>query len=374
MAGRLTPHWFLPTGGDGAHVGAVINDQARTAAATERAGTVEYLSKVGRAAERGGFVAALTPVGAACADPFTTCAMVAQHTERLRFLVAFRPAFALPGYIAQQAQTFARLTEGRIDLNVVTGGDPVEQRAYGDFLDHDQRYERTDEHLEVLGHLLRDEPKTSFDRAGTHLRVEGAQIELAWEHPGQPPVRRPLVYFGGASPAAERVAARHADVYLAWGEPLATIKGRAERMAKLAADEGREVRIGLRIHVIARDTHEQAWAEAERLLAGMDASAVAASRERFARMDSVGQARMAALNADATSVPASAKDLELEPGLWAGVGLVREGAGTALVGTYDEVAERLHAYADAGVDELILSGWPHLEEAERLGQELLPLL
>src|SRR3954454_12346828 len=153
-------HWFLPTGGASRYVGAVTVTEGPTALAAgrpplaaARPATVEYLAQVARAAEASGFDAVLTPVGAGCEDPWVLCAAVAQHTTRLRFLVAFRPGFASPLLLAQQAATFQRMAGDRLLLNVVTGGDPVEQRSYGDFLDHDARYARTGEYLEVLDRL-----------------------------------------------------------------------------------------------------------------------------------------------------------------------------------------------------------------------------
>ncbi|MCU1601563.1 MAG: Alkanesulfonate monooxygenase [Frankiales bacterium] len=350
-------HWFLPTGGDSRHVGSATVTEGRTAAAVVRAPSIEYLSQVARAAEASGFDAALVPVGIGCEDPWVLCASVAQHTTALRFLVAFRPGFASPTLLAQQAATFQRMTGGRLLLNVVTGGDPVEQRMYGDSLDHDARYARTGEYLEALDRLFAGEV---FDYHGEHLQLEGAKLTL--EAP------RPSIYFGGASPAAERVAVDRADTYLTWGEPPVMVRERVERVQKLAADSGRELSFGIRLHVIARPTPEEAWREAQRLLDGMDLKAIQAAQERYARMDSVGQARMTSLH------QGSAESLEISPNLWAGAGLVREGAATALVGSYEQVAERLAEYRDLGFGEAILSGWPHLEEAYNVGENVAPLL
>lgn len=338
-------HWFLPTTGDGAQVGAATVTAG--AARHERPPTVGYLSEVARAAERAGFTAALTPVGAGCLDPLVMCTAIAQHTTTLQLLVAFRAGFTLPTLLAQQAEAFQWISGNRLALNVVTGGDPVEQRAYGDFTDHGGRYARTDEYLQILRKTWAGE---RFDFAGEYYRVEGGGLAKPLEHV-------PAVYFGGASPAAEDVAARHADVYLLWGEPVEAIKERIERMRA----KNPSLRYGLRIHVIVRDDADQAWAEADRLLKGMDPDRVAAAQQRFQRMDSVGQARMTALNQ---------RDLVIGPNLWAGIGLVREGAGTALVGSPAEIRARLAEYEAVGVDEFILSGWPHLEEAERVGQAL----
>ncbi|HTF12198.1 MAG TPA: LLM class flavin-dependent oxidoreductase [Asanoa sp.] len=352
-------HWFLPTTGDGHQVRPVMTTTGTDpTVGAPRPATVGYLTQVARAAEESGFEAVLTPVGSGCPDPLVVCAAVAQHTERLKLLVAFRPGFVLPTVLAQQAQAFQAVSGDRLLLNAVTGGDPREQRAYGDFLDHDARYARTDEFLEVLRRSFAGQP---FDFAGAHYRVEGGGLV-------KPLTNVPEVYFGGASPAAERVAAGQADVYLMWGEPPAAIAERIARIRAAAAAEGRTLRLGIRLHVIARDTADEAWGETERLLAQMKPEQIAAAQARFARMDSVGQQRMASLHNGRSA------DLEIAPNLWAGVGLVRDGAGTALVGSYADVEERIREYAALGIDEFILSGWPHLEEAYRVGEYLLPLL
>jgi alkanesulfonate monooxygenase len=344
----LDVHWFLPTSGDG-----------RNVAPPDRAADIEYLSQVARAADRLGFTGVLTPTGAWCEDAWLSVAALVRDTERLKFLVAFRPGFVVPALAAHMAATLQRISRGRLLLNVVTGGDAREQRAYGDFLSHDERYERTAEFLQVVRRFWEAEP---FDYDGKHYRVEagGLRPELT--------ATPPVIYFGGASPAAEVVAAENADVYLLWGEPVPSVRERVERMRKRAADAGRELRFGIRLHVITRDTDAQAWAEADRLLAAMDPEVIAKAQKQFAGMESVGQERMRALHGGGTD------SLEIAPNLWAGVGLVRGGAGTALVGSHDTVAERISEYADLGLDTVILSGYPHLEEAFRVGEELLPRL
>ena len=354
----MLAHWFLPTGGDGRHVGPATVAAGRTSGAVSRAATTDYLSAVAVAAEQAGFTGVLTPTGAGCEDAWMVCAAVAQQTKSLEFIVAFRPGFIAPTLAAQQAASFQRLTGGRLRLNVVTGGDPAEQRAYGDFLDHAQRYQRTDEFLQVLRRMWSGEP---FDFHGEHVRVEGAHLVVPVTDP-------PPVYLGGASAPAEDVAARLVDTYLTWGEPPSMVGDRVERMRDKAAAAGRRLRFGIRLHVITRDTEEQAWADAQRLLDGMAPEAIRAAQERFARMDSVGQARMTGLHGGTRD------SLEIAPNLWAGIGLVREGAATALVGSHEQVAERIAEYAELGFDEVILSGYPHLEEAWRVGEDLLPLL
>ncbi|WP_327289723.1 LLM class flavin-dependent oxidoreductase [Streptomyces sp. NBC_01198] len=354
----LTFHWFLPTYGDSRHVVGGGHGTPAGAAGGDRPATLGYLTQIGRAAEDMGFVGALTPTGAWCEDAWLTTAMLAQTTERLKFLVAFRPGSVSPTLGAHMAATFQRHSGGRLLLNVVTGGESHEQRAYGDFLDKDARYARTGEFLQIVRELWAG---GTVDLAGEHLRVEGARLSRL-------PDPVPEVYFGGSSPAAGAVAARYSDVYLTWGEPPAAVARKIEWIRALADEEGRRLRFGIRLHVISRDTREQAWAEAERLLAGFDPAAVAAIQAGLARSESEGQRRMLALHGGSTA------DLEIAPNLWAGIGLVRGGAGTALVGSHAEVADRIAEYHALGLDEFVLSGYPHLEEAYWFGEGVLPLL
>ena len=352
-------HWFLPTnGGDGRNV--VGGGHGVEAGASGRPASVPYLGQIARSAEQLGFDAALTPTGAWCEDAWISTAMLSSLSERLKFLVAFRPGLTAPFLAAQMAGTFQNLSGGRLLLNVVTGGESHEQRMYGDFLDKDGRYERCDEFLHVVRSLWTGEA-VSFD--GKYYRVEDAVLD-------QIPEPLPRIYFGGSSEAAGRVAAKHVDVYLTWGEPPEAVREKVEWIRKLAADEGREgqVRFGIRLHTIARDTAEAAWAEADRLLAGISEEQIAQVQAGLKRSESVGQRRMLDLNAG------SKDSLEIHPNLWAGIGLVRGGAGTALVGSHEEVAERIEEYHALGIDEFVLSGYPHLEEAWWFGEGVLPEL
>lgn len=348
-------HWYLPTNGDGR--GIVGSGRAGAGGvgetyAVERAPDIEYLGQIARSAEQLGFEAVLTPTGSWCEDAWITTAALSQVTRRLKFLVAFRPGFISPTLAAQQAQTFQRISDGRLLLNVVTGGDPVEQRRFGDFLSHDERYARTAEFLQVLRGASTG---TEYSFTGKHFEVEGATAALS-------PYGLPPLFFGGASPAAEEVAARHVDVYLAWGETPPQIKERLDRMREKAAAAGRTLSFGIRLHVLGRDTAGQAWAEAQRLVDDLDPARIAEVQAQLGRMDSVGQHRMQNLHGGGRS------DLEIYPNLWAGYGLVRGGAGTALVGSHEEVAERLEEYHALGIDHAILSGQPHLEEAYLFGE------
>ncbi|MFI5973675.1 LLM class flavin-dependent oxidoreductase [Streptomyces sp. NPDC051452] len=353
-------HWFLPTGGDGRTLvdrHAYGRNDARGTAGV-RAPDIEYLAQIAKAAERLGFEAVLTPTGTWCEDAWLTTVALAQHTERLKFLVAFRPGLLSPTLAAQMAATYQRVTRGRLLLNVVTGGDSAEQRRFGDHLDHDKRYERTDEFLSVVRGVWGGQP---FDFRGSHYEVEGALAAL-------PPDPVPQLFFGGSSPAAGPVAARHADVYLTWGEPPAQVKEKIDWIRSLAEREGRTVRFGIRLHTISRDSATEAWATANRLLDDLDADTVAAAQAALGRSESVGQRRMLELHGG------SRDRLEIHPNLWAGVGLVRGGAGTALVGSHAEVAERIEEYHALGIEHFVLSGYPHLEEAYWFGEGVIPEL
>jgi len=301
----LTFHWFLPTTGDSRHVVGGGHGSTPGTAGSDRPASVEYLGQIARAAEQLGFVGALTPTGAWCEDAWLTTAMLTQVTERLKFLVAFRPGQISPTLSAQMAATYQRQSHGRLLLNVVTGGESHEQRAYGDFLDKDQRYARTGEFLDIVRRLWAGE---TVNHHGEHLRVEQARLTRL-------PDPVPEVYFGGSSPAAVQVAARYSDVYLTWGEPPQQVKQKIEQVRSLAAQQGRKARFGIRLHVISRDTSEQAWKEAGRLLSGMAPERIRAVQEGLSHSESEGQRRMRELHSGSTT------DLEVYPNLWAGIGL-----------------------------------------------------
>jgi alkanesulfonate monooxygenase len=350
----LTFHWFLPTTGDGRSImgrghslppasrapdrGYQVLPHVNGAAAAERPPDIEYLVQVARSAEQLGFEAVLTPTGTWCEDAWLTTAALTRETRRLKFLVAFRPGLISPTLAAQMAATYQRISGGRLLLNVVTGGQGDEQRRFGDHLSHDERYARTAEFLAIVRGAWGDRP---FDFAGAHYQVEGATVL-------RPPDPVPGIYFGGSSAAAGPVAAEHADVYLTWGEPPAEVAAKLAWIRDLAAAHGRTLRFGIRLHVITRDTEADAWAEASRLLDYLDPAEIARAQQVLAASESVGQDRMRALHA-AYRDGGSAQDLEIYPHLWAGVGLVRGGAGTALVGSHQQVADLIEEYASLGI-------------------------
>ncbi|MFQ1678410.1 FMNH2-dependent alkanesulfonate monooxygenase [Pantoea dispersa] len=343
--------WFLPTHGDGHYLGTA-----------EGARPVDhgYLQQVAQAADRLGFGGVLIPTGRSCEDAWLVAASLIPVTQRLRFLVALRPGVISPTQAARQAATLDRLSNGRALFNLVTGGDPEELAGDGVFLDHRERYAESAEFTRVWRRVSEGE---TVDYEGKYVKVRGAR--LMFKAVQQP---RPPLWFGGSSDAAQDLAAEQVDVYLTWGEPPALVKEKIEQVRAKAAAQGRTVRFGIRLHVIVRETNEEAWQAADRLIAHLDDATIAKAQAAFARTDSVGQQRMAALHGGRRD------RLEISPNLWAGVGLVRGGAGTALVGDGQTVAARMQEYQDLGIETFILSGYPHLEEAYRVGELLFPHL
>jgi alkanesulfonate monooxygenase len=319
----LTLGWYCPSEGDGRWLGT---------ARPERPPAIGYLAEVARAAEHAGAEEILVPTGtvndsfapdAPFAESWTTAAALAPLTRSIRLLVAVNPGALLPELAAHQAETLWSMAPGRVAINLVAGGGP--DTGYGaPPLDHAGRYER-------LGRLA-DALRARF--------------------PG------PL-YLGGASEDAVALTARVADTYLMWGEPPRAIAARAEAVRRRL---GRRIRVGLRIHLIARPSDEEARDAAAELLSRAEVAGARAAE--YAAFDSVGQGRMNAIPAD--------RDGWIAPGLWAGIRAVRGGAGTALVGSYERVARLLADYREAGVDLVIGSGYPHREEVGRVAAEVWP--
>lgn len=341
--------WFIPGHGDTRYLGTNYG---------RRQTSHNYLKQVAQTVDSLGFNGALIPTGAGCEDSWMLASSFIPLTRQMKFLIAMRPGSMSPTLAARMAATMDRISGGRLLLNIITGGDPVELKGDGTFLSHDERYEVTDEFLHVFRALIAGETVTY---EGKHIHVEGAKLLL-------PPVQKPSLplYFGGSSPAGLATAAKHIDVYLSLGEPPHMIREKFDRIKEMAAKEGREIRCGVRLHVFVRERAEDAWAAAEDTLRYADENAIAAAQAHLSRFDSVGQSRTKAFhNGDRDK-------LEISPNLWAGIGLVNKGVGTALVGDPDTLAERIQEYIDAGADAFIFSAYPHLEEAYRVGELLLP--
>jgi alkanesulfonate monooxygenase len=343
--------WFLPTHGDGHYLGTTKGG---------REVNFNYLRQIAQATDQLGYFGVLLPTGRSCEDSWITASALAPWTERLRYLVAVRPGLQSPSVAARMTATLDRVSNGRLLVNVVTGGDPVENAGDGVFLPHNERYEVTREFLDVYSDLLAGK---AVNVAGKHIRIEDGRLLFP---PLQQP--RPPLYFGGSSDAGIEVAVDTVDKYLTWGEPPDQVLDKVNRVKLAAAKRGRKISFGIRLHVIVRETNADAWKAADELIQYVTDDTIAAAQKIFSRMDSVGQKRMSELHGGRRD------KLEISPNLWAGVGLVRGGAGTALVGDPQTVAERIKEYQEIGIDTFILSGYPHLEEAYRFAELVFPLL
>lgn len=365
-------HWYLPTAGEsrdvlrgGTNVHRVDGDAPRSPL---RPPTLSYLTQVALAVEEAGFDSVLVPTGSYCEDPWVVASALSAVTRDLRFLVALHPRTTTPAYTAHRAATLQRVSGGRLALNVVTGEPGAEAWLHGDLGDKADQYARTDEFLDIYQALFRGE---TVDRAGKHYTVREGALERA-NGRGLGIPATPEVWFGGSSSFAGDVAAKHADVYLSWLEPLDQLAEKIEWIRGLAAAQGRTARFGVRAWILVRDTHEDAERAALDLLDGVDPATQARLRESLLVRQSVGQQRgQAHLAAADVTRPES---LWVAPGVWGGFGLVAGGPALGFVGSFDDVAARFEEYRRLGVEEFIVSGFPNLEETRWVADGLVPAL
>ncbi|MCH7734889.1 MAG: LLM class flavin-dependent oxidoreductase [Chloroflexi bacterium] len=348
--------WFVPIDGDGEHIGTLR---------AERPPTFGYLREVVETAEECGYYSLLIPTrftnglfeeSAPLAETWTTATALAAVTTRIKFLIAVRPGFVNPGLFAQMASALSNISNGRIDLNIVPGGIQGDFERLGVDISHDERYAVAEEFIEALRRLWAEPEKI------THI-TDHVHLEDALVSPG-PAATHPAFYLGGASDNALGLAGRQADVLLAWIQPLDSISTLIERATEHFKDAGREPAFGLRTHLIVRDTESDAWSAAEELLSEAAGAVLEQRRSVFAGTAMVGQ----------RAQTAGYEDHRMGERLWNGISTVRVNCGTAIVGTPDQVAEELLAYRALGIDEFILSGYPHVEEARRVAEDVLPLV
>lgn len=321
------------------------------------------LRQIASAVDRLGYTGALLATG--LHDVWVLGSALAPFTERMKFLLAVHPGLISPTLLAKMAFSFDALHGGRLLFNVVNG-DTKTFRQQGLFVEHDERYALSAEYWTVVKRLLQGE---TFDFHGEHVRVEGAGAGLGFR-PIQEP--NPPLWFGGSSEAGLQMAAAHIDRYLSWGEPPDQLAEKLDRLRRLAAEHEREISFGLRVHLIVRDTDEEAWAEADHLLR-VTSERTLAKMDAIARgADSVGQQRQ--YRHHGGRLPDRARDLEISPNVWPGMSLLRPGPGTALVGSHEHVVERLQEFESLGIDTFIVSGYPLLEEAYHVAETVLPAM
>lgn len=323
---------------------------------------IDYLAEIARAAETAGFQGGLIPSFPSTDEPWTVSSFLARQTRTFRFMIAFQPGFLNPVTAARQAATLQRATGGRALFNVITGGGGPSQLWWGDAVAHDERYTRTSEFLDVLRGVWQG---GQFDYDGKFYQVEGAGL-------AEPLSREefPEIYFSGSSDAALASASKHADYYLSWLEPFDQLKEKFDRVKERTDALGRKIKCAVRVDVIARATEEEAWDEVRKGFERLSPEAVARLRERGAG-DSVGASRQGANRPQTIN---GYRDLIIEPNVWSGFSLLRGGQTNGIVGSYQQVAERLDQLVELGADAFILASTPHLEEAYRVGEEVLPLV
>jgi alkanesulfonate monooxygenase len=347
---RVRFGWFIPTAGDTSAFG-VPGAAIRP--------SLESFVAIARAAEEAGFEYALVPVQSLCYDAWISCAMVAAQTSRLKLLVAARPGYIQPATMAKMISTFDQLSGGRILVNLIAGPGGPEEAAEGLFLEHDDRYGVMDETVTVMRRLWTEQEP--FDFAGRFFRLEAARIR---PRPFQQP--HPPFYLGGVSGAAKQVAGKHADVYLGWLDTVEQLRADFAEARAAACAHGREgaLRFGVRGQVIVRPTEAEAWDAAHRLVEHAPEALKDTARGIWEQ--SQANTRMKRL--------AERDDNRVGPHLWSGLATVRQGAGVAIVGNPQQVADTLHEYIGLGATEFCLSGYPHAGEATRFGQLVMPLL
>ena len=351
MDEQLDLLWFCQLAADGEFIGTT----------PERRPTLPYISSLVETAAEMGFSSLLTATNYhAEHEAWTASIATLARTQGAGLLIAVRPGMFHPAIFAKMTATAANLFPGRVRINVVTGSNPAENAMYGDMENHAERYARTREFIAILRDLWRGEP---MDHISDRYPFRGAIVSPV------PPTPVPI-YLGGHSDDAQAIAAELADVYLVWGD---TLEGIEKRLASMRAHEAKANRVadaplkyGLRCHVLVRETEEEAWRAADRLISRIDPTVRNKFIEATRSVDSEGQRRQAVL--------ASQGSLVVEQNLWAGVGLARSGVGVAIVGGPTQVADKLRAYESLGISTFILSGYPHLEECRRFGEMVMPLL
>ena len=355
----LNIFWFIPTFGDSRYIGS-----SEGARGTDS----EYIKQIGVAADNLGFDGVLIPTGRLCEDPWIVATSLLAVTKKLKFLVALRPGLLQPSLAARMTATLDRLSNGRVAINLVAGGDKTELEGDGLYQDSKERYEAAGEFVDLWREILKaGVEKNVVNYDGKYYKTTDAKLLF-------PTVQQPYphLFFGGSSDEARELAAQKVDLYITWGEKPEDVKAKIEDVKQRALKYGRTIRFGIRLHVIVRETEEKAWEAAEELISKLDDETINAAHEVLRKRESVGQKRMADLTQGGKA--RSREELEISPNLWAGIGLAREGCATALVGNPQIVVERIKEYADMGIDTFVFSGYPHLEEAYRFAELVFPLL
>ena len=324
-----------------------------------------YMQQLAGATEHCGFAGALIATIPGGTDPWTLATGLAMNTKRIKFIVAQYAGVIAPLWLAQMAASVDQISNGRLVINIITGASST-QPQLGNSAVHDERYALADEYWGVFRRLMMGET-VAFD--GRFVKVKGAKLMLE-------SVQRPYpeLMIGGSSEPGLQLAAKHADTWLSLGVPPPVFAQKVKRLKELAAAEGRKLRFGLRTYVIVRETAEEAWAAAQWQYDRMDPEVVQRRLAKLPGTDSEGEKLMLEKFQPGMALPKDARHFELYPGLWAGVGLIRIGTGTALVGDPEGILKIMREYEAAGCEVFILGNYPHIEEAYRFADLMGPLL
>jgi alkanesulfonate monooxygenase len=340
-------HWSMSSAGE-----KLKGSNAR--AAVSAVPNLDVLGRFCRHAEECGIESLLTAFGFHRADPLVLATALGMQTSTIKFMVAVRSGIASPTLFVQQVNSVAAMTNGRICLNVVAGHTPEEQRYYGDFLAHDERYDRTDEFLSVCNAFWRGGGEVDFE--GRYYRIEKGKLNLPFLAPDR---GGPEIFLGGNSEQAEQLAIRHA--HCLWRLPDTPEK--VAPRAKVLTAQGTEV--GLLISLIVRPTHDEAVEAANAIVTELGGKPKRTHEEFAKRSDSVAF----------TSTYRLAEASEwLSPVLWAGAVPYMGAPAMALVGSPDEVAGALFEYRAAGITQFLFMGWPDFEEMTIFSRDVLPLV
>jgi len=262
-----------------------------------------------------------------------------------------------PPMLARAIATLDHIAKGRLTLNIISSDLPGRKES------NEDRYERSSEIIRILQALWSTEGPLEWRGRFYQFDLPNCEPAQTFQQNGGP-----LLYFGGISPAAQDLCARHCDVFLMWPETEASLSATMHQVAGLAARHGRTIDFGLRIHVIVRESEADARAAADRLISRLDREKGAAIRARSMDAKSAGVLRQDALREMAGA------DLYIEPHIWSGIGLARSGCASAIVGDPDQVVAKLNRYLDMGFRSFVLSGYPHAEECELFARHVLPRL
>jgi alkanesulfonate monooxygenase len=348
-------HWYFAAQ-DGTHPwradGARVTDFA-------------YMRQLAGAIDHNGYAGALIATLPGGTDPWSLATGLAMQTRQMKFIVAQYAGVVAPLWLAQMAASVDQISNGRLIVNIIMGAGPsAPQLGISDV--HDERYALAEEYWSVFRRLMTGETVT-FE--GKYVSLKNARLLL--ESVQKP---YPELMMGGSSAPGLAFAARHADCWLSLGIPPPLFAEKVAKVRELAAAQGRKLRFGIRAYVIVRETLEEAWAAAQWQYDRMDAEAVQRRVDKLKKTDTEGDGLLASLIQPGRPLPKDARAFEIYPGLWGGIGLIRQGTGTTLVGDPEGIASLMREYERAGAEVFILGNYPHIEEAYRFADTVMPLL